>query len=179
MKTLKLISIIIPLVLVLCFITGCQNQAAKAELEEMKAQAEVEEQNKALFLKLYEEFDKGNVGILDEVASPDLRFYGPGSFEPITISDFKPIYDLWYGAFRDYIHTIEDIIAEGDTVAVRITYTGIHEGEFMGTQPTGKPFKYCGIHIGKVKDGKIVEVWIMEDMLWLMQQLGMELKPKE
>jgi predicted ester cyclase len=52
-------------------------------------------------------------------------------------------------------------------------------GDFFGGPPSGNIFKYLGIHILTIKDGKIVEGWILEDMLYLMQQLGMELKPKE
>ena len=78
-----------------------------------------------------------------------------------------------------YIHHIQDVIAEGDKVVVKTIYTGTHEGDFFGAPPTGNTFKYLGIHILTVKDGMIVEAWVLEDMLYLWQQLGMELKPEE
>jgi steroid delta-isomerase-like uncharacterized protein len=86
---------------------------------------------------------------------------------------------MWFTAFPDYAHTIEDVIAKDNRAAVRMTYNGTYKGEFMGVPPTGNTFKYAGIHLHTIKEGKIIESWVLEDMLYLMQQLGMELKPKE
>ena len=58
---MKKLCMILPLALILCFLVGCQDKAAMAELEVFKAQAKVEEQNKALVLKWYEELGKGNI----------------------------------------------------------------------------------------------------------------------
>ena len=58
---MKKLTIILPLALLLCFTVGCQDKEAMAELEEFRAQAEIEEQNKALVRKWYEELDKGNL----------------------------------------------------------------------------------------------------------------------
>jgi predicted ester cyclase len=49
----------------------------------------------------------------------------------------------------------------------------------MGLAPTGKTVKFGELHLFRIKDGKIVEYWIQEDFLWMNQQLGMELRPKE
>lgn len=64
-------------------------------------------------------------------------------------------------------------------MAVRFVLYGTHKGEFSGISPTGNPIKSEGIHIYWFVEGKIAELWIAEDKLSLMQQLGMELKPKE
>ena len=61
---MKKLLLVIPLVILLCFTFGCQNKEAMAELEEFKAQAEVEEQNKALVQKLIEEADKRTISRL-------------------------------------------------------------------------------------------------------------------
>jgi len=179
MKTFKLLIVVISMALVLCFITGCQNQEAKAELAATKAQAEIEEQNKALIIHLFDELDKKNFGIIKELSSPDAEFYAAGSSEPITIEEILPMIPMWYEAFPDYAHSVKDIIAKGDKVAVRCNYSGTHKAEFMGIPATGNQMEYSGIGIWQIKEGKIAAGWIMEDMLWLMQQLGMELKPKE
>jgi hypothetical protein len=65
--TMKKLCMILPLALILCFMVGCQDKAAMAELEEFKAQAEVEEQNKAIVERLIEELNKGNPEIIEEV----------------------------------------------------------------------------------------------------------------
>jgi len=176
---MKKLIVVIPLVLLLCFTFGCQDKEAMAELEKFKAQAEIEEQNKATVLRLFEELDKKNFGIIKELCSPDAKLYVAGSFEPVTVEEVASLVPMWYGAFPDYAHSVKDVIAKGDKVAVRCNYSGTHEGEFMGVPATGNTMEYGGLGIWQIKEGKIVAGWIMEDMLWLMQQLGMELKPKE
>ena len=176
---MKKLCMILALALILCLMVGCQDREAMAELEAMKAQAEVEEQNKGLVLKMYEEIDKQNFDFIIELCAPEVKIYGPGSFEPMKRGDLKPMFPMWFSAFPDYKHSVEDVIAEGNKVTARCIYTGTHKGEFMGAPPTGNTFKYLGIHVWQFKKGKIVEGWILEDMLFLMMQLGMELKPKE
>jgi len=127
---------------------------------------------------MLEEMDK-NIDIFDELAAPGCRTYMPGSFDPISLGELKQFVRMAYEAFPDYTHTIEDIIADGDKVAVRCNLKGTHQGEFIGILPTSAEVKYDEILIFRIKDGKIVEAWIQEDALWMMQQLGMELKPKE
>ena len=178
-KSLLQFSMIALLTLVLCFIVSCQNQAAKAELEEMKAQAEIEVQNKAIVLRLLEEMDKQNFDILNELFADDLKCYASGSFEPLDKETAKQLIAMFYGSFPDYTHTIEDVIAKDDKVVIRCIYRGTHKGDFMDIPATGKTIEYGGSSIWQLRDGKIKEVWVVEDMLTFMQQLGMELKPKE
>ncbi len=176
---MKKLFMVIPLVFLLCFTFACQDKEAMAELEAMKAQAEIEEQNKATVLRLFEELDKKNFGIIKELCSPDAKLYAAGSFEPITVEEVASLVPMSYEAFPDLAHLVKDVIAKGDKVAVRCNYSVTHEGEFMGVPATGNTIEWGGLGIWQIKEGKIVGGWIMEDMLWVMQQLGMELKPKE
>ena len=170
---------VIPLVLLLCFVVGCQDKAAMAEMEQFKAQAAMEQQNKETVVQLYEEIDKQNFDAAIDAISPDAKLYSSGSFEPAGREELRPMFPVWYTAFPDYTHDIQGVTAEGNKVVVKIIFTGTHEGDFYGAPPTGNTFKYLGIHEWTLKDNLIVEGWILEDMLYLMQQLGMELKPKE
>jgi predicted ester cyclase len=68
--------------------------------------------------------------------------------------------------------TAEDIIAEGDKVAIRWSWRGIHKGEYMGIAPTGKQVTMTGISILRIVGGKIVEEWGESDNLGFMEQLG-------
>ena len=176
---MKKLLMIPPLALILCFMVGCQDKEAMAELEEFRAQAEVEEQNKEIVVKMYKEMDKQNFDIAIEFCAPDALIYFAGSSEPMKPKDMKPIFPMWYTAFPDYAHTIDEVVAKGDVVVVRLASTGTHEAEFMGAPATGNTFKCSQIHMWRIKESKIVEGWLMDDMLGLMQQLGMELKPKE
>ena len=169
--------VFLPLVILVAFALGCQDQQALAELEEMKAQAEVEEQNKETVLRLYEDIDSQKFEEALEAFAPDAQMYGSGEYEPINPQEFRPIFPMWFSAFPDYTHHIHDVVAQGNRVVARIMYTGTHEGDFFGAPATGEPIEYLGIHLHIVEDGKIVESWVLEDMLYLWQQLGMELRP--
>ncbi len=84
-----------------------------------------------------------------------------------------------YSAFPDIHLTIDDMVAEGDKVAVRITMTGTHKGEFMGIPPTNKKVTIWAINIYRIAGGKIVEELGKADTLGLMQQLGVVPTPKK
>jgi predicted ester cyclase len=84
----------------------------------------------------------------------------------------------FYTSVPDYTHGIEEMIAEGDLVAVRVKYGGTHQGEFLGVAPTGRQVDYAGMFFVKVADGVLTEVWFVDDDLNLLSQLGMEVVPK-
>ena len=68
-------------------------------------------------------------------------------------------------AFSDLHYTIEDEIASGDKVVVRVISSGRHTGEFIGFKPTGKKFEAQQIHIYRIADGRIIEHWSSRDDL--------------
>lgn len=74
--------------------------------------------------------------------------------------------------FPDLHVTIEDIIAEGDKVWIRLTQTGTHTGKFRGLRPTGKKIKYTAVTIWRIVDGKVAEGWGIYDQLDYYKQLG-------
>ncbi len=76
-------------------------------------------------------------------------------------------------AFPNYQFAIEDLVAEGGEVAVRVTSELEHRGELMGFPPTGKRATISGIFLYRIAGGKIVESWIQSDRLGLLQQLGL------
>lgn len=75
-------------------------------------------------------------------------------------------------AFPRYHLVADDMVAEGDKVAVRTTFKGTHMGELMGIPPTGKEVIMPVFLFYRIAGGKIVEHWINVDQLSLMQQLG-------
>jgi len=68
--------------------------------------------------------------------------------------------------------TIEDIIAEGDKVWVRLGERAIHTGEYRGLAPTGKELSYEVVTIWRIVEGKIIEGWIVYDQMDFLKQLG-------
>jgi len=79
----------------------------------------------------------------------------------------------FYSAFPDVHVTIDDMVVEGERVAVRFTLGGTHKGEFMGVPPTSKKVTIGEIGIIRVAGGKFVESWMRYDTLGFMQQLGL------
>lgn len=162
---------VIPLVLLLCFVVGCQDKAAMAELEQFKAQAALEEQNKQLVIRIFEELDRHNYDIYDEFYAEDIVAHFPpiGTF---THEAFKKSGQESYAEMPDYTHTIEDILAKGDKVVARLTNRGTDK-------ETGKKIEFSVILIQEFHDGKVTELWALVDLLGQYQQLGYELTPKE
>jgi predicted ester cyclase len=129
------------------------------------------EENKAVARRFLNEiFNKGNFDYADEVYDENVIAHTP--FGDIKGRDGLKQFNMLIKAFPDIVMTIEDQVAEGDKVVNRFTFTGTHEGEFMGIAPTGKSFKFSGINIQVIVDGKFIEGWSVMDILSLYQQLG-------
>jgi ketosteroid isomerase-like protein len=170
-ENMKKLYMILPLSLILCFMLGCQDKEAMAELEKFKAQAEVEEQNKALVIRSFKEMDKQNFDFLNEIYADDFVGHFP-PYPDFTREALIKSGEESYAEMPDYTHTIEDIIAEGDKVVVSLINKGTDK-------KYGKVIEFPVILIHKFVDGKVVEIWGMIDFLGQAQQRGMELKPKE
>ena len=128
--------------------------------------------NKAVARRFIEEvFVKGNAGAVDELAAEDFTPHSWQSVEPGRESLKKAIKRVFAG-LSDVSMKIEDVIAEGDKVAVRLTSHAVHDGEFMGIPASGKSYTISETHIFRIEDGKVAEHWRDADMLGLMTQLG-------
>ena len=90
----------------------------------------------------------------------------------IVEDELKQHIAMYDSVLPGYYLAPEDIIAEGDRVVVRATVHGVHQGPFMGNPPTGKTVAFPLIIIYKLVDGKIVEHWMLTDMLAFMEQIG-------
>ncbi len=75
-------------------------------------------------------------------------------------------------AFPDLLFTIEDVIAEGDKVAIKTTFRGTHQGTFAGVPVSGNKIEVGGCDVFRVRDGKIVEGWTLCDSGTLLMQIG-------
>ena len=169
-----------PLVLLFCFAFACQDKAAMVELEKFRAQAKVEERNKALVNRLWEAWNKKDFETVKEMRTPDYLWYLPSnSTEPISREEGLEKVKRFHSIFPDINFSIEEVIAVGDKVISRYIMRGTHQGEFQGIPATGNKVEISGITISRIENGKIVEEREERDMLGFMQQLGMELKPIE
>jgi predicted ester cyclase len=133
------------------------------------------EENKALIRRLVAEgWNQGNLATLDEIIAPNFVDHSPmvPNLSPGS-EGYKQFVVASRTACPDFWVTIEDLIAEGDTVVMRITAGGTHQGVWLGIPPTGKQFTETGIYIFRMAIGKVVERWGNQDDVGMMQQLGL------
>jgi predicted ester cyclase len=128
------------------------------------------ERNKTASRRFLDEvWNKGNIDFIDEALDAN---YVNHSAPPGLSSDregFKQFVNLYRGAFPDVQMTVEDIIAEGDTVVTRFTSRGTHDGDFMGA---GKKVTVTGITIIRYAGDKAVEAWSEFDQAGMLMQIG-------
>jgi steroid delta-isomerase-like uncharacterized protein len=135
-----------------------------------KEAAMAAEDNKAVVLRFYEEVINGtDLDVIDELLTPDGVDHTFGSQ---SAEEAKQFFGMLYQAFPDLRVEVNDVIAEGDLVAARVTYSGTHEGEFVGIPATGQQTQTSGVDFFRMQDGKQAEHWGGPNMASLLQQLG-------
>lgn len=128
------------------------------------------EENKAIVRGYMEELlNKGDLSAFGKYAGPQGVIFNGNRIGPEEIA---MVQKQVLAAFPDFHITIEDQIAEGDTVVTRVTFHGTHRGEVHGLPPTGKAVKYQGIAIDRIVDGRLVEMWHEADTWGMLRQLG-------
>ena len=130
------------------------------------------ERNKALVRRFVDEiFLKGDFGAVDELLTDDFTPHTWGDMQPGRDGLKKAIARVSKG-LSDTKMSIDDVIAEGDRVAVRLTSSAKQTGEFMGMPPSGKRYEIGEIHIFRLRDGRVAEHWHQADFLGMLRQLG-------
>jgi steroid delta-isomerase-like uncharacterized protein len=120
------------------------------------------EANKAIVRRLWQEvWNRADLAVADAI------------FDDAYAAHEKAFVPVIRAAFPDSHHTIEDLIAEGDKVVTRFTWTGTHRGEFEGIPPSGRRISVAGIWIHRLEGGRIVEGrdWGLVDWMSLLRQL--------
>jgi len=133
-----------------------------------------EEQKELARRAMDELFNKGNLQAADELYSSNFVSHEPTEMfgDVRGPQAVKEMVSTFRSAFPDMRTEFEEIIAEGDKVAVRWNATGTHQGELMGVAPTNRPIHLTGITILRIANNKIQESWNSWDALGMMQQLG-------
>lgn len=129
--------------------------------------------NKAI-LRTYVEtiFNQKQVDRADDLVAPDYLDHAALPGQAPGLEGAKQKWAMYLAGIPDLRVTIEEMVAEGDKVAVRRSYEGTHQGELLGIPATGKHLQLGGISIFRLAGGKIAEHWEQLDRLTLMQQLG-------
>ena len=133
------------------------------------------EQNKAAARRFFEEvFNRHNLNAIDDVCAPDVVDHGAMPGQGPGTKGIKDIFAVYLKAFPDMRVTVDEVIAEGDTVAVRFSGDGTHKGELFGTAATGKKITFHGIDFLHFRNGKVAEVWHQGDDAIALMQIGVK-----
>jgi len=119
-----------------------------------------------------EVFRRRNVGAIDELLTDDFVEHNPTPGIPPDREGAKQLIGQVLAAFPDLEIEIEREVAEGDTVAAALRFTGTHRGEFAGMPATGRRASVAVADVTRFRDGKCCEHWGVVDMAGLMAQLG-------
>lgn len=129
--------------------------------------------NKALIRRFFEEvWSTGDLSRRDAFLAEGYRGHMAGAAQPIDRDGWTAWFQGFRAAFPDARFTVEDMVAEGDRVAARLTMRGTHLGPLNGVPPTGRTVVVSGMSLERVADGRSVEGWNENDALGLLQQLG-------
>jgi predicted ester cyclase len=129
--------------------------------------------NKAVLQHALENWNRGNLdAYLEQLYDTNVILHGFPPGLPPGVAGARAFYEQVWAAFPNPQLTFEDVIEEGDKLAIRFTMRATHQGDFMGIAPTGKEINLVGITILHFTGGKVVERWNQVDMLGLMQQLS-------
>jgi steroid delta-isomerase-like uncharacterized protein len=128
------------------------------------------EDNKQAVRRFYDDVVNGrNLDALDELLTPDGVDHTFGSQNP---EQAKQFFGMIQQAFPDLRVEVHDVIAEGELVAARVTYTGTHQGEFVGIPATGRKTTTSGVDFFRMQDRRQAEHWGGPDMFSFLTQLG-------
>ena len=126
------------------------------------------EENKAIVRRFIEAYNKRKLELIDDFVAPDYVDHT----NKVGREGLKQLFNMGLTAFPDWHETVEDIIAEGDKVWVRLAYTGTHKGEFMGLAPTRKKITSKAVDIYRIVNGKLAEYWNVTDNVNIFKQIG-------
>lgn len=133
------------------------------------------EENKRIARRVPEDIaTEKNFDAFDDVFAEDVVEHGTFGQESHSREERKEQMQQLLLAFPDFEAEVLDIVAEGDTVAMRVRLSGTHEGPFAGVEPTGKSFEVQNMVFTRIEDGKIVERWVQPDTLAMVTQLGID-----
>lgn len=137
-----------------------------------KSTTQLAETKDVVSTAISEVLSEGNFDRFDDLYAKGYVNHGGPSGDLTGQGAFQGWMEQVYRGFSDFAATEEFSICEGDLVASRMTYTGTHDGEFMGIPATDTAVEITGNTINRVEDGKIVESWAETDFMSLLQQVG-------
>lgn len=133
-----------------------------------------EADNVALYRRLIDDgVGIGRLDTLDEILAPGIELPTVAPAGEPTIAGLKAVNTAFRAAFPDLRATIDEVVANGDWVSARLTWTGTNTGDLFGQPPTGRSVSVTEMEIVRCENGRIVELRQVIDLPGLMAQLSM------
>jgi steroid delta-isomerase-like uncharacterized protein len=154
------------LVVITLMVMSCNSTENREEVADMS------EENMTIVRHLCEEIGKGNLDVINEHYAADCVYHSPAYGDLNGPEGVRLLFESTFATFPDLCFTVEDIIADVDTIAARYLVTGTHRGELMGVPPTNNQVIWTAMDISRFEDGKIVETWHEANVLGMLQQIG-------
>lgn len=130
-------------------------------------------ENKTFMTHFIEEvINNKNLDAVNHLVAADFMEHVPFPGQGPGREGLKFVLDSMFTGFPDMNWTVQEQVAEGEKVVTRFTWTGTHQGEFMGIPPTNKKVEVWGVVIDVVKNNLFAESRIIMDNIGLLQQLG-------
>jgi steroid delta-isomerase-like uncharacterized protein len=132
------------------------------------------EENKRLIQRWFDEvWNHQSEAAIDALFHPEGKSHGFPDIDSVLVGPeaFKAVHRNFCGAFPDLHVALEEVLTEGDRVAVRFKVNMTHNGDHLGFPATGKKTTLVGSTFAIVKDGKIVEGWNYMNLGAFMQNL--------
>lgn len=131
------------------------------------------EDNKQLVRDYFKAFLEKDVAWFKDHIEPGFRRHDPGlPFEVVGPEGVERLADFLLPAIPDMRLDLQDFVAEGDKVVVRLTIRGTHRGDLAGIAPTGRPIEVGVLDLFHLRGGKLSEHWALFDNLGMLRQLG-------
>jgi steroid delta-isomerase-like uncharacterized protein len=117
-------------------------------------------------------FRAGDQATIDQLCAPGLLDHDPAPGNEPTLAGFKQKIAEFKAIFPDIGEDLQDIIANGDTVATRWVVTGSQQHEFMGIPAAGQTIRVEGMNFYRLKNGRVTDIWTQFDGVAMMRQVG-------
>lgn len=120
-------------------------------------------ENKELIARLLDAHQRHDVAAVSDILSPRLEWNHAGSDDPLDKQDYLAGMEMGHAAFPEMRIVAEDMLAENDRVAVRLSHRMRHDGEFLGIPPTGRTVTFTGFWIYRIAAGQVEEAWSVDE----------------
>jgi steroid delta-isomerase-like uncharacterized protein len=130
------------------------------------------EKNKAIVRRYMHLWNAGDLAVADEIIAADFCNHSPVPGETPDREGLKQGVRGFHAGFTDLQFTVEDMVAEGDRVAIRGTFRGVHTSAFEGIPATGREITMTWFVMLRIVGGKISDRWANSDQLAFLTQLG-------